>query len=330
MNIISPLCKKRLMGDIRILRRDPHQYIDVSPDDKDILVWYFMVKGPDFSDFNGGYYIGKIMYNTEYPFKPPDFMMLTPSGRFNIGTKICLSNSSYHQNEWSPMWTIHATLTGFLSIMLDDKEHGISHIHSSKQERNQFATNAVDYNKKNHKDILKLFSRFVDEDGNPITKDKNEIPETPKTHETPETHETPKTPETLQVKKNIEEIVKTKLVNDETLTVKTDTKNELVNDETLEIKPVKKTIKKIVKKAAKTELVDDETLEVKKVVKKVTKTELVDDKTLEVKQVKQVKQVKKIVKKATKTELVDDETLEVKPVKKIVKKVVKRIINDDE
>lgn len=32
----------------------------------------------------------------EYPFKPPAIMMLTPSGRFATGTRLCLSMSDFH------------------------------------------------------------------------------------------------------------------------------------------------------------------------------------------------------------------------------------------
>ena len=35
----------------------------------------------------GGVYHGRILLPPEYPFKPPAFMMLTPSGRFQTGVK---------------------------------------------------------------------------------------------------------------------------------------------------------------------------------------------------------------------------------------------------
>ncbi len=168
MTTISLICKKRLLGDMKLLKKDPLEFIDVSPDDKDMLTWYFLIKGPESSDYKNGYFIGKIMHNPEYPSKPPDFMMLTPNGRFDIGKKICLSNTGFHSNEWSPMWTIHATLIGFLSIMLDDKEHGISHIHYSKGEREAYASNSIEYNKNNYPEIFKKFTRFIDGEGNPV------------------------------------------------------------------------------------------------------------------------------------------------------------------
>jgi ubiquitin-protein ligase len=152
------------LGDLRLLKNDPLEYIEAIPDETNILVWYFLVKGPEFSDFKDGYYLGKIMHSPEYPFKAPDFMMLTPNGRFTNNKKICLSNSSYHSNEWSAMWNIKSILTGFLSIMLDDVENGISHIHDSKQSREIMAKNSVEYNKENHMDIFKRFTRFINDD----------------------------------------------------------------------------------------------------------------------------------------------------------------------
>ena len=197
---VSLICKKRLLGEMRLLKKDPHQYIDVSPDETDLLTWFFLIKGPEFSDYKNGYYIGKIMHNPEYPLKPPDFMMLTPSGRFEIGHKICLSNTGYHSDEWTPMWNIHAILTGFLSIMLDDKDHGISHIHYSKTQREQYANNSVEFNKKNYLDLVKRFTRFIDDSGNPKNNTVEKVEEVVK-----ETKEVEKTiifdPDTLNINK---------------------------------------------------------------------------------------------------------------------------------
>jgi ubiquitin-conjugating enzyme E2 J2 len=164
---ISRKCIKRLVGEIKLLKKDPHEFIDVSPDEKNPLIWYFLIKGPDNTDYTGGYYIGKLFYPPTYPDKPPDYMMLTPSGRYTVGTKICLSNSGYHSDEWSSQWNIHATLTGFLSIMTADVEHGLSHIRASKEERKQMALESIEYNKAHHPELVKLFKRFLDSDGNP-------------------------------------------------------------------------------------------------------------------------------------------------------------------
>lgn len=166
---IGKKCMKRLYGDVRLLKKDPHEYIDVSPGETNPLEWHFLIKAPSDSDYAGGYYLGKLLFKPEYPDKPPDYMMLTPSGRYTIGTKICLSNSGFHANEWSSQWTMHAILNGFLSIMMDDTEHGLSHIRASKEERKQFALESIEYNKAHYPDLVKLFTRFLDADGNPIS-----------------------------------------------------------------------------------------------------------------------------------------------------------------
>lgn len=36
----------------------------------------------------GGIYHGRILLPSEYPFKPPSFLMLTPNGRFETGVKV--------------------------------------------------------------------------------------------------------------------------------------------------------------------------------------------------------------------------------------------------
>ena len=165
---ISNIFRKRMIGDIKLLKSEPHPLFDAIPDEKNALLWYFVVKGHPESDYKEGFYIGEIRHDPEYPFKPPDFKMLTPSGRFLADQKICLSNSSYHSNEWSAMWNIKTIIIGFISIMLDDKEHGISHIHDYES-RKVLAQNSVEYNKTNYLDIVRKFTRFFDTQGNPLT-----------------------------------------------------------------------------------------------------------------------------------------------------------------
>ena len=65
----------------------------------------------------GGIYQGRILMPAEYPFKPPAFVMLTPSGRFETGTKICLSISSHHPESWQPSWSVRSALVALIAFM---------------------------------------------------------------------------------------------------------------------------------------------------------------------------------------------------------------------
>ena len=149
--------KKRLANEVKLLNKEPLHYCTAYPDEDNHLIWYFLVKGDPESDYNGGHYIGKIVHSPKYPAEPPDYYMFTPSGRFNTGTKICLSTSSYHKGEWSSTWNIKSILIGFYSIWLDDKEFGISHIKESKESRQKMAQESIDFNKKNYG---KIYSKF--------------------------------------------------------------------------------------------------------------------------------------------------------------------------
>lgn len=162
---ISRMTQKRLLGELKLLKKEPVLLIDTYPDEDNTLVWYFLVRGPEETDYKGGFYIGKILHNPQYPLKAPDFMMLTPTGRFAINKKICLTNSGYHSESWSAIWNIRLMLLGFLSIMADDSTNGISHIKDNPKNRRKIAEESISYNMQYHKDKWVRFERFVKPDG---------------------------------------------------------------------------------------------------------------------------------------------------------------------
>lgn len=52
--------------------------------------WHCTLRGPTETDFEGGLYHFRILLPADYPFRPPSLMMLTPNGRFETGTKVCV------------------------------------------------------------------------------------------------------------------------------------------------------------------------------------------------------------------------------------------------
>lgn len=50
---------------------------------------------------------------------PPSITMVTPSGRFQPNTRLCLSMSDYHPETWNPMWSVSSILSGLVSFMYD-------------------------------------------------------------------------------------------------------------------------------------------------------------------------------------------------------------------
>lgn len=70
--------------------------------------------------FYSGEYLFEIILPPRYPLSPPDFVFLTPNGRFDINSSICFSNSIYHPDSWTPSWTIRHMLIGLLSFFLEE------------------------------------------------------------------------------------------------------------------------------------------------------------------------------------------------------------------
>jgi len=178
----SIIQKKRLTNEVKIIEKQPLHYCTAYPDESNPLIWYFLIKGQRGTDYHtgtknsegkyiggeGGEYIGKIVHSPKYPAEPPDYYMLTPSGRYKVGSKICLTNSSYHKGDWSSTWNILSILIAFYSIWLDDKEHGISHITDTPANRRKMAAESIAYNLKNNKEIYDKFNRTHLRDDAPV------------------------------------------------------------------------------------------------------------------------------------------------------------------
>jgi ubiquitin-protein ligase len=150
--------KKRFAGEVKILNKEPLHYATAYPDEEDPLTWYFLIEGQKDTEYESGRYLGKIVHSPSYPVSPPDYYMFTPSGRYEINKKICLTNSSYHKGDWSSTWNIKTILIAYYSIWLDDSEHGISHIKRTKEERLTMAKESHEFNEKNYKKILDGFN----------------------------------------------------------------------------------------------------------------------------------------------------------------------------
>ena len=60
-----------------------------------------------------------------YPFAPPEILLLTQSGRFEVNKKICLSISSFHPESWQPSWGIRTALIALTAFF--DSEVSLLH-----------------------------------------------------------------------------------------------------------------------------------------------------------------------------------------------------------
>ncbi|KDQ59458.1 hypothetical protein JAAARDRAFT_33028 [Jaapia argillacea MUCL 33604] len=103
---------KRIMQEARELANDPSTDYSAAPLEDDIFEWHCTLRGPPGTEFEGGLYHFRILLPAEYPFRPPSIMMLTPSGRFELNTKICISFTNYHEELWQPAWGVRTAIVG--------------------------------------------------------------------------------------------------------------------------------------------------------------------------------------------------------------------------
>ena len=142
------LANTRLRKELIHLKKDPPPGLIAEPNEDDILLWHYAIRGPLETPYEDGVYIGKIKFPSEYPLKAPSIYMLTPSGRFQCGKKICMSMTDFHPESWNPMWSVATIIQGIQSFMASD-ELTTGGLNESETDRKKFASASAEYNQKN-------------------------------------------------------------------------------------------------------------------------------------------------------------------------------------
>ncbi|XP_017599462.1 PREDICTED: ubiquitin-conjugating enzyme E2 J2 [Corvus brachyrhynchos] len=152
---------QRLKQDYLRIKKDPVPYICAEPLPSNILEWHYVVRGPELTPYEGGYYHGKLIFPREFPFKPPSIYMITPNGRFKCNTRLCLSITDFHPDTWNPAWSVSTILTGLLSFMVE-KGPTLGSIETSEFTKRQLAAQSLAFNLKD-KVFCELFPEVVEE-----------------------------------------------------------------------------------------------------------------------------------------------------------------------
>ncbi|XP_003403106.1 ubiquitin-conjugating enzyme E2 J2-like [Bombus affinis] len=160
MNRTTNSATARLKQDYLRLKKDPVPYVVAEPVPSNILEWHYVVKGPEKTPYEGGFYHGKLIFPVEFPFQPPSIYMTTPNGRFKVNTRLCLSISDFHPDTWNPAWSVSTILTGLLSFMIENSPT-MGSINTSDHEKKQFAAQSLEYNLKD-KLFCELFPETVE------------------------------------------------------------------------------------------------------------------------------------------------------------------------
>ena len=150
--VLNRVTIKRINAEIRMLKKNKNNNVGIFHNPDNILQIYFKFKGLEESDYDLGEYICRIDHNPQYPVKAPNLMILTPNGRFEINRKICLTNTSFHQETWAPAgWNLESFIQAFISVFHSDSKTdriGIGHIKiKNKEQTQQYAQSSKSFNK---------------------------------------------------------------------------------------------------------------------------------------------------------------------------------------
>ncbi|CAI9779727.1 unnamed protein product [Fraxinus pennsylvanica] len=137
-NLKNPAVK-RILQEVKEMHSNPSDDFISLPLEENVFEWQFAIRGPQDSEFEGGIYHGRIQLPAEYPFKPPSFMLLTPNGRFETQTKICLSISSHHPEHWQPSWSVRTALVALIAFLPTSPNGALGSLDYPKEERRSLA-----------------------------------------------------------------------------------------------------------------------------------------------------------------------------------------------
>ncbi|KAK9288066.1 hypothetical protein L1049_016512 [Liquidambar formosana] len=137
-NLKNPAVK-RILQEVKEMQSNPSDDFMSLPLEENIFEWQFAIRGPCDTEFEGGIYHGRIQLPAEYPFKPPAFMLLTPNGRFETQTKICLSISNHHPEHWQPSWSVRTALVALIAFMPTNPNGALGSLDFKKEERHALA-----------------------------------------------------------------------------------------------------------------------------------------------------------------------------------------------
>ncbi|KAL4240058.1 hypothetical protein ACF0H5_000852 [Mactra antiquata] len=145
------MAQKRLTKEYRDISNDPPPGCSAGPEnDCDLFRWSATLAGPTDSPYQGGIFFLRMLFPTDYPFKPPKVAFTTKVYHPNINNhgNICLD---ILRSQWSPALTVGKVLLSVLALLSEPNPDDplmpdIAKIY--KTDRKKFDHNAREWTKK--------------------------------------------------------------------------------------------------------------------------------------------------------------------------------------
>ena len=141
------MASRRLMQDLKAIQAEKPEGISASPCEGDgeqgLFHWHAIIFGPEGTLWEGGIFKLDMIFDDEYPTKPPKIKFLTPIFHPNVygDGSICMD---ILQNRWSPIFRIPAILQSIRSLLTDPNPASPANAEAAKM----FREDLREYNKR--------------------------------------------------------------------------------------------------------------------------------------------------------------------------------------
>ena len=108
---------KRLMKDLRVLKKKPHEMMRIYPSEDDATFWRVLIKGPESTPYNKGVWLVTIDFPETFPRAPPKVRFVTKILHCNISSYGRVCHSILDRN-WSSETRIKTVLDCVYGLLL--------------------------------------------------------------------------------------------------------------------------------------------------------------------------------------------------------------------
>lgn len=150
---------RMLQAQFNFAVKQPNEFVKYYMSD-DLTIWYCLLYNFDGNDneFEGGEYLVRIVVNKEtgFPYNPPHFYFMTPNGVYGVEKKVCISIGEFHKDNYISALKVSGFVDQLWNGMIGWKSlgDGISILHTSAEEKKQFAAASRAYNREHYPELI--------------------------------------------------------------------------------------------------------------------------------------------------------------------------------
>eukprot|EP00039_Didymoeca_costata_P020588 m.341800 g.341800 ORF g.341800 m.341800 type:complete len:1369 (-) comp20537_c0_seq1:38-4144(-) len=168
---------RRLLRELKTVQKQASSYVKVVPQDGNVEVWDFVLKGPQESPFQDGLYWGRMEFK-DFPISPPVLRFFTPNGVFRENMAICMRGAThFHKEDWDPQMSIVSLLDSIRFAMQEPPPGGVGIYATTDQARQLYAKDSHRWNRSQEACPDELKGAFGESVHNLTTEEQNQLDE---------------------------------------------------------------------------------------------------------------------------------------------------------